>query len=176
MCSGWVYSNSHTRGDWLGNQLVGEDETVDANGQRKGTGKSSRATNLTMRTRIPQFAKKAPSISLGIVFHADSSMVYDVKRRRSSMAIKDRQRLDAWRLRAPGIATFDGCHLSGLAFHAHVEAIFFVEGTEGFFIASFLDRFPVLGDLLDGISNLRFGVFSGHKDSHTRLFFRYGGV
>ena len=34
-----------------------------------------------------------PSISLGIVFHADSSMVYDVKRRRSSMAIKDRQRL-----------------------------------------------------------------------------------
>ena len=61
MCSGWVYSNSHTRGDWLGNQLVGEDETVDANGQRKGTGKSSRATNLTMRTRIPpQFAKKAP--------------------------------------------------------------------------------------------------------------------
>ena len=37
--------------------------------------------------------KKAPSISLGIVFHADSSVVYDVKRRRSSMAIKDRQRL-----------------------------------------------------------------------------------
>ena len=37
--------------------------------------------------------KKAPSISLGIVFHADSSVVYDVKRRRSSMAIEDRQRL-----------------------------------------------------------------------------------